>query len=267
MSPHSETLEIEVDGQRIEGTLLRPREAREALPGVLFVHGWGGSREQYLDRARCIAALGCACVAFDLRGHEKTHAQHETVTREENLRDVLAAYDALTRCGHADAGRIAIVGSSYGAYLGTLLTARRPVRWLALRAPALYKDAGWQVPQRKLHQDPDFDAFRQRTVRADENRALAACASFHGDVLVVESEKDQVMPHPVIANYLAAFTNAHSLTYRVIDGADHGLSSPEWKQAWTDLLVTWLKELTAPARGEPQRQPQAVATVAAAPES
>jgi len=267
MKLHSETLGIGVDGQEIEGTLLRPRASRGMLPGVLFVHGWGGSREQYLDRARCIAALGCACLAFDLRGHEKTHAQHETVTREENLRDVLAAYDALTHCGHADPERVAVVGSSYGAYLGTLLTERRPVRWLALRAPALYKDAGWQVPKRKLHQDPDFEAFRRRQVAPSENRALRACARFRGDVLVVESEKDQVMPHPVIANYVAAFTNSHSLTYRVVEGADHGLSSAQWKQAWTDLLVTWLKELTAPARGAPQEQPQAVATAAAAPES
>lgn len=263
MKPRDETLDIEVDGQTIEGTLLVPQPARAKPPGVLFVHGWGGNREQYLERARCIAALGCACLTFDLRGHEKTQAQHETVTRAENLRDVRAAYDALARCGHAERSRMALVGSSYGAYLGALLSAQRPLRWMALRAPALYKDAGWEVPKRKLHQDPDFDAFRRRKVSPAGNRALAACAKFHGDVLVVESEDDQVMPHPVIQNYLAAFSNAHSLTYRVIDGADHGLSRAEWKQSWTDLLVTWLREMTAPARGEAQEAPQAVATAAA----
>ncbi|MGQ0653534.1 MAG: alpha/beta hydrolase family protein [Betaproteobacteria bacterium] len=274
MKLRDEPLDIEVEGQTIEGTLLVAHDARAQPPGVLFVHGWGGNRQQYLDRARCVAALGCACLTFDLRGHEKTQAQHETVTREQNLRDVLAAYDALARCGAADRTRMALVASSYGAYLGALLAAHRPVRWMALRAPALYKDAGREVPKRKLHQDPDFAAFRRRKVSPAENRALAACAKFHGDVLVVESEDDRVMPHPVIANYLTAFTNAHSLTYRVIQGADHGLSSAEWKQAWTDLLVTWLREMTAPARGAPQEEtplqeePQAVAAAAAAlPES
>ena len=64
---------------------------------MLFVHGWGGSQEQYLARAREIAALGCICLTFDLRGHARTEPQHETVTREDNLRDVLAAYDVLAR--------------------------------------------------------------------------------------------------------------------------------------------------------------------------
>ena len=36
------------------------------LPGILFVHGWGGSQEQYLVRAREIAELGCVCLTFDL---------------------------------------------------------------------------------------------------------------------------------------------------------------------------------------------------------
>ena len=263
MKVRDEALAIQVDGQAIDGTLLIPEGVEGRPPGVLFLHGWGGCQEQYLDRARRIAALGCVCLTFDLRGHEATQAQQETVTRAENLRDVLAAYDALARCGKADRRRMALVGSSYGAYLAALLTLQRPVRWMALRAPALYKDTGWDVPKRKLHQDPDFEAFRRREVSPAENRALAACANFHGDALLVESENDQVMPHPVIANYVAALSNAHSLTYRVIDGADHGLTSAEWKQAWTDLLVTWMREMTAPARGDVQAQPQAVATAAA----
>ena len=69
-------------------------------------------------------------------------------------------------------------------------------------------------------------AFRRREVRADENRALRACAEFRGDVLIVESEHDVIVPHPVIANYVAAFAQAHSLTSRVIKGADHGLADP-----------------------------------------
>ena len=83
---------IAVDDQRIAGTLVTPDTL---MPGVLFVHGWGGSQEQYLARAREIAALGCVCLTFDLRGHADTEPQHETVTREDNLRDLIAAYDVL----------------------------------------------------------------------------------------------------------------------------------------------------------------------------
>ncbi|HJZ53699.1 MAG TPA: alpha/beta fold hydrolase [Gemmataceae bacterium] len=239
-----ETLDIPVDGQHIAGTLLSPA-GDSAVPGVLFVHGWGGSQEQYLARARQVAALGCVCLTFDLRGHAQTQPQHETVSRGDNLRDVLAAYDLLARHRGVDPSAIAVVGSSYGGYLGAILTTLRAVRWLSLRAPALYKDADWELPKRQLHHDPDLTAYRRRAVRPEDNRALCACEAFRGDVLLVESELDHVVPHPVVANYLAACVQVRSLTYRVIEGADHGLAEEPWRLAYTSVLVSWLAEMTA----------------------
>ena len=80
------------DGRSIPGTLVTPATA---VPGVLFVQGWGSGQEQYLARAREIAALGCVCLTFEPRGVAHGDPEHETVTREENLRDILAAYDLL----------------------------------------------------------------------------------------------------------------------------------------------------------------------------
>jgi len=52
-----ETIGIAVDGATLDGTMLMP--ARE-FPGVLFVHGWGGSQVHALARAREAAGRG-AC--------------------------------------------------------------------------------------------------------------------------------------------------------------------------------------------------------------
>jgi pimeloyl-ACP methyl ester carboxylesterase len=243
MNVRIEKLDIPVDAQRIEGTLAAPEEGNGPVPGVLFVHGWGGNQEHYLAEARAVAALGCVGLTFNLRGHAETEAQHETVTREDNLRDVVAAYDVLANRAGVEKSFIALVGSSYGAYLGALLTYRRPVRLLALQAPALYKDDDWEAPKRKLHVDPNFAAYRRQSLRAEDNRALGACAQFLGGALVVESEHDEVIPHPAVANYIAALANAHSLTYRVIEGADHALSEERWERAYTELLVDWLSEM------------------------
>ena len=110
-----------------------------------------------------------------------------------------------------------------------------------MRAPALYKDDDWELPKRELHVDPDFAAYRRLTLRAEDNRALGACAQFLGEALVVESERDEIIPHPAVANYIAALANAHSLTYRMIEGADHGLTkkalgarlySSSWSDGW-----------------------------------
>lgn len=254
-----EARDILVDGERIGSTLLVPASAHPDAPGILFVHGWGGSQGQYLDRARAVAALGCICLTFDLRGHEKTASQYEAVTRAHNLRDVLAAYDTLVQTPGVDRERVGLAGSSYGAYLGAIATTQRPVRWLSLRAPALYKDDGWHQPKRELHRDPEFAAFRRRAHDPEDNRALKACAQFKGDALVVESSDDAIVPRAVVASYLAALVQAHSITHRVIEGADHGLSREPWKFAYSEVLIRWLTEMTDAA---PPRAVRAAAAVA-----
>ncbi len=245
MATREDKVDIDTGGARIEGTLVTPGTL---IPGVLFVHGWGGNQQQYLARARETAALGCACLTFDLSGHAGTQQEREKVSRERNLRDVMAAYDVLAVHPHVNRSAIAVVGSSYGGYLAAILTTLRPVKWLALRVPALYIDTGWELPKMQLHKDQDLKAYRSSFVPATQNRALRACAEFQGDVLIAESELDDVIPRPVITSYREACVQARSLTYRCLAGADHGLTDDASQRAYTALLVQWLGELLPGAR-------------------
>src|SRR5438477_223645 len=90
MPIRDEPVYMRVEDEHILGTLISPGTL---LPGVLLVHGWGGSQEQYVARARELAALGCVCLTFDLRGHAQTLARQDSISREDNMRDILAAYD------------------------------------------------------------------------------------------------------------------------------------------------------------------------------
>lgn len=249
-----ERFEIPVERERICGTLLTPATA---LPGVLFVHGWGGSQEQDLARARQASGLGCVCLTFDLRGHERTADQAEMVSRQDNLSDLLAAYDRLASLPNVDPDAIAVIGISYGGYLASILSSMRPVQWLALRAPALYKDPGWELPKRQLHQDHDLAAYRRSRIDWRDNVALRSCAAFEGDVLVVESELDTIVPRPVIENYVTAFGRARSLTARLLRGADHGLSDKSSQKAYTTVLIKWLTEMVVGAREEAAQRTRA----------
>lgn len=244
MGTSSSIVEIVVEDEHLAGTFLAPQSK---VPGVLFVHGWGGSQERDLDRARGIAGLGCVCLTFDLRGHEKGSERQQTVTREDNLRDIIAAYDKLAQHPAIDTHAIAVVGTSYGAYLSTILTTLRPVKWLSLRVPSLYRDAEWTVPKRQLNRE-DLAVYRGAPVTPEENRALAACVAFNGDVLIVESEHDHLVPHATIMSYRAAFRNSHSLTHRVVDEADHALSKKASQEAYTSILVGWITEMVVGAR-------------------
>ena len=171
MSVSSESIEIAVNGQSISGTILTPGAK---IPGILFVHGWGGSQQRDLARAKNITGLGCVCLTFDLRGHERTHEMRAKVSREQSLEDLLAAYDRLVSHPAVDSDAIAVIGSSYGGYLATILSSMRPVKWLALRVPALYWDADWEMPKQELDRDK-LAHYRRSAVTAADNRALAAC--------------------------------------------------------------------------------------------
>jgi uncharacterized protein len=198
-------------------------------------------------RARQISALGCVCLTFDLHGHAATSEFQATVTREENFADVVAAYDYLCSLPHVKGEAIGVVGSSYGGYLAALLTTVRPIQWLALRAAALYRDADWTKPKGGLDRS-DLSAYRLQSITPAENRALEACANFRGDVLLVESEHDTIVPHPVTANYRIAFAHARSLTFRTIEGADHALSDMDSQNQYTSLLTNWVTEVVLKAR-------------------
>jgi pimeloyl-ACP methyl ester carboxylesterase len=244
MTPHSENIDILVANETIAGTLLAPQSR---VPGVLFVHGWGGSQQRDLARAKGIAGLGCVCLTFDLRGHEKTVAVQESVTREDNLADIVAAYDRLAEHPAVDTSCIAVIGSSYGGYLSTLLSTVRAVKWLALRVPALYWDEDWTLPKRQLDV-ARLAQYRRHLWSAQDNQALSACARFTGDVLLVESEHDDFVPHTTLMSYRAAFEKAHSLTHRLLDGADHALSQDADQQAYTRILINWISEMVIGAR-------------------
>jgi len=261
MATIEESLAIPVAAEHMAGTLVTPGTL---IPGVLFAHGWGGSQEQYLARARETAELGCVCLTFDLRGHAENRGQFETVSRAENLDDMLAAYDTLARCRHVDASAIAVVGSSYGGYLAAILSAMRPVRWMALRAPALYYDDGWAIPKLQLHKDYDLQTYRRSLVPATNNRALQAMQCFQGDVLLVESELDSIVPRTVLSSYREAAKNTRSLTYRCLDGADHGLTRDSDQRNYSSALVGWLEEMIVGARRTAKTPP---ADAPAAPEA
>lgn len=244
MTANSERIRIGVGDDRIEGTFLSPRAK---VPGVLFVHGWGGSQQRDLKRAQGIAGLGCVCLTFDLRGHGAESGRQALVTREDNLQDLLAAYDRLVAHPAIDSEAIAVVGTSYGGYLAAILSQLRAVRWLALRVPAIYRDEDWLTPKLLLDRE-DLSEYRSSLIPAASNRALQACAGFRGDVLLVESEFDSYVPHSTIMSFRAAFQQTHSLTHRIIDHADHALSSEAAQDAYTSILVDWITEMVVGER-------------------
>ena len=235
---------LQVGGETLAGTLLSPEAP---VPGFLFIHGWGGDQAEDLGHAEELARLGCICFTFDLRGHAESGADKEQITRQDSLDDVLAAYDYLASRPLIDRAAIGVVGTSYGGYLAMLLTALRPVRWLAMRVPALYPDEHWDTPKAKLDKRI-VRAYRQQPHVAGGDRALAACAEFRGDVLIVESERDEQIPREALLSMQAAFRRANSLSHRIIHGATHAMRDIQHQRVYSTLLTGWIGDMVRASR-------------------
>lgn len=235
---------LAIDDQKIVGTLLQPEIP---VPGFLFIHGWGGDQEEDLGHAEELARLGCICLTFDLRGHAESGADKEQVTRQDSLNDVLAAYDYLASQPLVDRHAIGVVGTSYGGYLAMLLTANRPVRWLAMRVPALYPDDHWETPKAKLDKAV-VRAYREKPHSPGSDRALSACTEFRGDVLIVESERDEQIPREAMLSMQASFRQANSLSHRIIHGASHAMRDEKHQRVYATLLANWIEEMVRASR-------------------
>ncbi|GAA5105196.1 alpha/beta hydrolase [Haloechinothrix salitolerans] len=197
--------------------------------GLLFVHGYGSSRRRQTLRAREVSQRLCHTgLAVDLSGHGDSPGDLRERTRQDHLRDVVAAYDALAST--EDVERIGVCAASYGAYLACLLLGERPVQRLLLRAPALYIDAD----------GPDPEARQHLRGLIDTNAALANLATFDGDTLVLESEHDEVIPRRSIDAYLHA---ARHGTHRVLAGAKHALIDDASDAAFLTEIVDWFADL------------------------
>lgn len=232
---------FKVDNQRISGTLIFPKIFKPKNPAVLFIHGWMSNQEGYFPRAQALTNLGFICLTFDLRGHGKTGGKLENFSRQDHLKDVLAAYDFLILQKNVDKNKIGVVGASYGGYLGSILTSKRKVKWLVLRAPALYKDEDINIPTDKLIKE-DIKSYRQSKIRPKDNLALKAISCFKRKLLIVQSENDEVVPQQTIKNYLKAKNPQADYASQVIKEADHPLTLKKWKKEFIDILKEWFKK-------------------------
>ncbi|WP_034267459.1 alpha/beta hydrolase [Haloechinothrix halophila] len=207
--------------------LVTPAEPSGA--GLLFVHGYGSDRRRQTLRATEVSQrLGHTGLAVDLSGHGDSPGDLRQCTRQDHLRDVVAAYDALAAA--EDVERIGVCAASYGAYLSCLLLGERPIERLLLRAPALYIDA----------EGPDPESRQHLRALIDTNAALANLAAFDGDTLVLESEHDEVISQRSIEAYLHA---ARHGTHRVLAGARHALTDDASNAAFLAEIIDWFTGL------------------------
>jgi uncharacterized protein len=216
-------------GRELTGRLFDSVRGGATRRAVLFVHGQGSSQESYKHRAEVASAsLEAVCLTFNLSGHGKDIGDSGEYSVIKHLDDVIAAFDLLASHPAVDRTRIGVCGASYGAYLAALLTAHRNFRRLILRAPSLVIDNDSPNP---------YTAQAEAKYELDSLKTLAA---YGGRTLILQSEKDEVIPESYIVAYLGANSQ---VKLEVIPEALHALINPVWNREFIRHIVKWFKDM------------------------
>lgn len=222
--------------------MYKPSRKAEGL-ALLFIHGWTGKPN---DRAaEVLADNGFCSMTFSMRGHNDSEGKINSLKIAEFLHDAVTAYDYFKKHMPPDI-RVAVVGNSFGGYLATLLASLRPVEALSLRVPANYDDSDFNQSKmtRSGSDNPDVLKWRTRKLGRSENKALNQISRFEGKVQIIEAEKDDVIPHQTIKNYIDAVTEKSNLEYHLMKDWPHSLGDDETRnKQFQQLLVNWVKKV------------------------
>lgn len=251
-----------LDGLRLIGTLITPEVVSDRA--VVLVHGGGVTREEGSFFTRLAAGLGevgVGSLRFDLRGHGESDGRQEEMTLSAHLNDIHVALDH-TRDA-TGAGRLGLIGASFGGGLCAYYAAKRPeelTRLVLLNPQLNYK--GRYVDQ-KPHWTNDYlddSAARQLAERGyishsssvKHGRALlnevfwispvAVLGEITAPTLVVHGTKDTFVS---IEASRAAFPQLRAERKFVeVEGAQHGFAvhdDPEYAdpqtQQWQNFVI------------------------------
>lgn len=112
------------DGLRLDGWYIPP-SAPQPGPALVFVHGHGGNRAQFLRELALIAPEGYGALLFDLRNHGTSEGTTTAMGLLE-VEDVIAAFDFLRDQPEVHPDQIGIYGASMGGAASLLAMARLP---------------------------------------------------------------------------------------------------------------------------------------------
>ena len=225
-------------GQKITGTLILPSEQNTKYPGVIFFHGRGASEERYVSHAEKLVQAGIACLTFSFRGCGSSEGKFLDQTIRNGIEDAAAAYHFFVKSGYVDKKRIGICGRSFGGLLAAEMAIRVHIRSLALAAPAVHKR---QWLDKGIERIPrgGIEAFRgQKSFHGTE--PVRRMWKYRGNLLLIEHEKDEVIPRAVVEAYYDC-AGTEDKTWVRIENAKHRLDEAR-EGAFTQIIADWFSE-------------------------
>ncbi len=258
-----------LDGLHLRGTFVIP--GGRPIGAAVLVHGGGVTRDEggfFTRLAAGLAEAGVASLRFDFRGHGDSDGRQEDLTICGVVNDIHAAVAHLQ--GQTGAGRVALVGTSFGGGITGYYATRHPdqVQTLVLLNPLLNYKKRFIEDKPYWHDDRiDEEAGRElaangfvwhsptfRLGRALLNEVFyvqphLALPEIAAPTLLVHGTRDTFIPVTSSQQTLERLRCESRLVE--IDGAQHGFAvhdDPQYRdpqtQAWQahviEVVAQWI---------------------------
>ncbi len=230
-----ERLTIPIGTARLAAVLHLPESFPGPWPCLVTLHGLMSSKDsdKYSLVGEEFARRGIAVCRFDFRGCGESEGVMAETTVAQRVEDSLAVVRAM-RAHPSLSGRVALLGSSLGAYVALF------VAGADLRIKAV---AAWATPAdlQDLAADPDTvrdyelgDPFIEELATGKYLRAPVGarnCIFVHGD-------QDDLVPVSHAHRLYATALNPRRL--EVIPGGNHRLTDPGHRRHAVELSLGWI---------------------------
>ena len=213
-----QNVEFKVGNETLRGSLFIP-EGKGPFPAVVFFHGRGSDRTNYLPMAEKLAQDGILALAFDFRGCGESDGDFKDQTHSMGVEDGKAGLEFILR-QNVDRERIGIQGTSFGGYIaGMVLSNCDFIKSVVLRVPATYSDEDSNI------QGYVEDDYHQRKANRENSSSYNGLSRFKGSLLVVRAENDELIPEAAVNKYFDVAENAKQRKLFVQKNAGHSLSA------------------------------------------
>ncbi|WP_194202069.1 alpha/beta hydrolase family protein [Glycomyces albidus] len=244
-----ELLDIEHRGRVLRGALHTPQTT--PAPAVVLCHGFGGNRAEFgyafVRLAERLARRGIAAYRFDFAGCGDSDGEFADLTVSDQVEQAVAVLDAVGAHPAVDPARVSLMGMSLGGLTASLAAVRRPVRALALWAPAAAaaamgeEGAARRAAAIEANGYDDFGGLPVYRAFAEDAAAIdpfADAAGHTGPVQLVVGSNDFVLPPDLIEEYRRLYGDR--LDLHVIDEVGHGFETVPAREHLLDLTEAFL---------------------------
>lgn len=207
-------------GGRVPVLFAVPRQGRAPYPVLMLLHGYGGSKDDWIPLIGAICNGGRAVIAIDAVYHGDRAREGEDILSADwtsnraafiqTIVDLRRAVDYLATRDDVDADRIGLLGASMGAIMGTIVAAVEP----RIKCAVLAVGGGnWRV----LVEKTSLGA-----VAARREQLLTQWENIEGPLAAIEPLyfAPHIAPRPVL----------------MLNGKRDGIVVPECSQALYDAL-------------------------------